>query len=152
MQLAWQQAELAAIKGEVPVGAVLLLPDGQVFQAHNAPIERHDLSAHAEMQVMRAACAAIGNYRLVDAQLFVTLEPCLMCAGAMVHARIGRLVYGASEPKTGAVVSLYQVLSDVRLNHQVEVVGGVMAEACRAQLKAFFKARRRSDKKMIELS
>jgi len=142
MELALQQAELAAECGEVPVGAVLVLPDGQQFVAHNAPISNHDATAHAEIQVIRTACQAIGNYRLVGAQLFVTLEPCTMCAGAIIHARIARVVYGASEPKTGAVESLYQLLSDERLNHQTELTGGVLAGACSAQIKTFFKARR----------
>jgi len=136
MEMALQQAALAAECGEVPVGAVLILADGQVFQAHNAPISQHDMSAHAEIQVMRMACQAIGNYRLLNAQLFVTLEPCLMCAGAMIHARIGRLVYAASEPKTGAVSSLYQVLSDSRLNHQIDVLEGVLQDKASAQLKS----------------
>ena len=142
MQLSLQQASLAAACGEVPVGAVLVLPDGQQFVAHNAPISNHDATAHAEIQVIRAACTAIGNYRLVGAQLFVTLEPCTMCAGAILHARIKRVVYGASEPKTGAVESLYQLLSDSRLNHQAELEGGVLTDVCSAQIKAFFKARR----------
>jgi len=142
MQRALQQASLAAECGEVPIGAVLLLPDGQFFEGHNAPISNHDATAHAEIQVMRAACAALGNYRLLGAQLFVTLEPCAMCAGAIVHARIKRVIYGAAEPKTGAVESLYSLLSDERLNHQAEVKGGVLAEACREQIKVFFKARR----------
>jgi len=143
MGIALQQAELAAEHGEVPVGAVLVLPDGKQFVAHNAPISTCDASAHAEMQVIRAACTAIGNYRLVGAQLFVTLEPCIMCAGAIIHARIKRVIYGASEPKTGAVESLYQLLSDERLNHQVELRGGVLADACSTQIKAFFKSRRK---------
>jgi len=143
MEIALQQAELAAEHGEVPVGAVLVLPDGKQFVAHNAPISTCDASAHAEMQVIRAACAAIGNYRLVGAQLFVTLEPCIMCAGAIIHARIRRVIYGASEPKTGAVESLYQLLSDERLNHQAELTGGVLADVCRIQIKAFFKSRRK---------
>jgi len=143
MELALQQAELAAECGEVPVGAVLVLPDGQQFVAHNAPISTCDASAHAEMQVIRVACQAIGNYRLVGAQLFVTLEPCAMCAGVIIHARIKRVIYGASEPKTGAVESLYQLLSDERLNHQAELTGGVLADECSAQIKAFFKARRK---------
>jgi len=144
MELALEQAALAAECGEVPVGAVLVLPDGQLFTAHNAPIMLHDPSAHAEIQAIRKACRAIGNYRLPEAELFVTLEPCTMCAGAIIHGRIKRLVYGASEPKTGAVESLYTLLSDARLNHQVDIKGGVLAEQCSAQIKAFFKARRRS--------
>ncbi|MDQ6957201.1 MAG: tRNA adenosine(34) deaminase TadA [Mariprofundaceae bacterium] len=143
MEIALEQAALAAEHGEVPVGAVLVLPDGQQFVAHNAPISTCDASAHAEMQVIRAACQATCNYRLVGAQLFVTLEPCTMCAGAMIHARIKRVIYGASEPKTGAVESLYQLLSDKRLNHQAELTGGVLADACSAQIKTFFKSLRK---------
>lgn len=143
MEQALQQASLAAQCGEVPVGAVLVLPDGQQFMAHNAPISNCDASAHAEIQVIRAACTAISNYRLVGAQLFVTLEPCTMCAGAIIHARIARVVYGALEPKTGAVESLYNLLSDKRLNHQAELKGGVLASACSAQIKDFFKSRRK---------
>ena len=145
MEIALQQADLAAEQGEVPVGAVLILSDGQQFVAHNASIASSDASAHAEMQVIRAACQAINNYRLVGAQLFVTLEPCAMCAGAIIHARIGRVVYGASEPKTGAVESLYQLLSDQRFNHQVDIQGGVLAAQCSAQIKAFFQARRQKN-------
>ena len=143
MQMALAQAELAAAAGEVPIGAVLLTADGQVFCSHNAPIGLHDASAHAEMRVLRMACAQLENYRLIGSSLYVTLEPCCMCAGAMIHARIGRLVYAASDTKTGAVESLYTLLSDARLNHQPEVRGGVMAAASSALLKAFFKARRR---------
>ena len=142
MKMALKQADLAAKQGEVPVGAVLILPDGQQFFAHNAPIASSDASAHAEIQVIRAACQAISNYRLPGAVLFVTLEPCAMCAGAIIHARIGRVVYGASEPKTGAVESLYQLLSDQRMNHQVDIQGGVLAAQCSTQIKAFFQARR----------
>jgi len=142
MQIALEQARLAAECGEVPVGAVLVLPDGQQFVAHNAPISSCDATAHAEVQVMRKACKAIGNYRLVGAQLFVTLEPCAMCAGAIMHARIQRVVYGASEPKTGAVESLYQLLSDKRLNHQTELQGGVLVDACSKEIKVFFKEKR----------
>ncbi|MDQ6953061.1 MAG: tRNA adenosine(34) deaminase TadA [Mariprofundaceae bacterium] len=146
MRQALEQASLAAEQGEVPVGAVLVLANAQVFKAHNAPISQHDVSAHAEIQVMREACQSIGNYRLPGAQLFVTLEPCLMCAGAMIHARIQRVVFAASEPKTGAVHSLYQVLSDTRLNHQPEVIAGVLQEEASTQLKHFFKVRRKAKK------
>ncbi len=144
MQMALDQAELAAKAGEVPVGAVLITADGQQFTSHNAPISLHDASAHAEMRVIRAACKTVENYRLTGSTLYVTLEPCAMCAGAIVHARIGRVVFGASDTKTGAVESLYQLLSDQRLNHQAEVVGGVMADASAALLKQFFRGRRAS--------
>jgi tRNA(adenine34) deaminase len=144
MSLALQQAEIAAENGEVPVGAVLVLADGSFHAAHNAPIGTHDASAHAEMRAIRAACKAIGNYRLTGSTLYVTLEPCLMCAGAIVHARIGRIVYGAADPKAGAVASLYQILNDTRLNHQPQVEGGLMAEACGTVLKTFFQQRRQT--------
>lgn len=143
MNKALQQAEIAAEIAEVPVGALLLLADGSEVVSHNAPIDLHDASAHAEMRVIREACRLSGNYRLTGSTLYVTLEPCLMCAGAIVHARIGRVVYAASDPKTGAVASLYQILSDKRLNHQPEVTSGVMAEACGDLLKSFFRNRRK---------
>jgi len=143
MHQALLQAELAATKGEVPVGALVVLADGREFPAHNAPITLHDPSAHAEMGAIRAACAATGNYRLTDARLYVTLEPCVMCAGAIVHARIARVIYAAADTKTGAVESLYDILSDKRLNHQPIVTGGLMADTCGDLLKRFFKQQRR---------
>jgi len=143
MRLALEQAELAAQAGEVPVGAVLVLENGQVFSSHNAPISLHDASAHAEMRVIRAACATTQNYRLVGSSLYVTLEPCAMCAGCIIHARIGRLVYAASDTKTGAVESLYQLLSDKRLNHQPQITAGIMADESSSLLKRFFKRRRK---------
>jgi len=142
MSLALQQAEIARENGEVPVGAVLLLGDGSLHAAHNAPISLHDASAHAEMRAIRAACKASNNYRLAGSTLYVTLEPCTMCAGVIVHARISRVVYGATDPKTGAVESLYNILSDKRLNHQPEISGGFMADQCGALLKDFFRSRR----------
>jgi tRNA(adenine34) deaminase len=142
MNIALQQADIAAEMQEVPVGAVLVLPDGSYHAGHNAPISERDASAHAEMHVIRAACRAIGNYRLTGSTLYVTLEPCVMCAGAIVHARIARVVYGATDPKAGAVASLYHVLGDARLNHQPQVIGGIMAEACGDLLRAFFQHRR----------
>jgi len=142
MKLALQHAEIAAENGEVPVGAVLVTVDGQVFTACNAPITTHDASAHAEMRVIRMACEAIKNYRLTGSTLYVTLEPCTMCAGAIVHARIGRVVYGAADPKTGAVESLSAVLSDERLNHQPEITSGVLAGECGELLRSFFRAKR----------
>ncbi|MDX8401654.1 MAG: tRNA adenosine(34) deaminase TadA [Mariprofundaceae bacterium] len=142
MRLALAAAEKAAQAGEVPVGAVLQLPDGRRFTAHNAPITLHDPTAHAEIRAIRAACRAAGNYRLPGATLTVTLEPCPMCAAAIVHARIGRVIYGAKDPKTGAVESLYRLLSDPRLNHRPAVTGGVLAGECGDLLRAFFRARR----------
>ncbi len=142
MRMALQQAEISAENGEVPVGAVLILPDGQTFAAHNAPISQHDASAHAEMRVIRMACEATNNYRLTGSSLYVTLEPCLMCAGSIIHARINKLVYGAKDPKTGAVESLYHILTDTRLNHQPEVTAGIQAGECGDLLRNFFGQRR----------
>lgn len=142
MNEAIQQAGIAAECGEVPVGALLLLADGRRFAAHNAPISSHDASAHAEMRAIRQACLAANNYRLAGSTLYVTLEPCTMCAGAIIHARIARVVYGAADPKTGAVHSLYQILSDARLNHQPEVTAGVLADECGSLLRRFFQQRR----------
>jgi len=142
MKKAIQQAEIAAENREVPVGALLLLEDGREFPGQNAPITSNDASAHAEMQVIRQACKATGNYRLTGSTLYVTLEPCTMCAGAIIHARINRVVYGAMDLKTGAAESLYHILSDPRLNHQPEVTGGVLADRCSTMLKQFFLRRR----------
>jgi len=128
--------------GEVPVGAVVVL-DGEVIgEGYNAPISRHDPTAHAEIEAMRAAARRIGNYRLAGSSLYVTLEPCAMCAGAMMHARIARVVFGATDPKTGACGSVVDLFAEQRLNHHAEVVGGVLVEECGALLKDFFKARR----------
>ncbi|MES0371410.1 MAG: tRNA adenosine(34) deaminase TadA [Mariprofundaceae bacterium] len=143
MKEALQQAEIAGEKCEVPVGALLVTEDGQLFASHNAPISLNDASAHAEMRVIRDACNATDNYRLGGSTLYVTLEPCTMCAGAIVHARIGRVVYGATDPKTGAVESLSQVLSDNRLNHQPEITSGVLADDCGELLRSFFRKRRK---------
>ncbi|MDX8389957.1 MAG: tRNA adenosine(34) deaminase TadA [Mariprofundaceae bacterium] len=142
MQLALEAASQAAIMDEVPVGALLKLPDGKMFSAHNAPISSHDATAHAEICVIREASAYLKNYRLNGSTLYVTLEPCCMCAGAIIHSRIGRVVYGATDPKTGAAHSLYQLLSDARLNHQPEVCGGIDAEASSRLLRFFFQKRR----------
>lgn len=142
MQRALQLAEAARAVNEVPVGAVLVVDNEIIAEGYNCPIATHDPSAHAEMVVMRRAAEKIKNYRLVNSTLYVTLEPCLMCAGAMVHARIGRLVYGASDPRAGVVQSQSQVLDHAFLNHRVDYTGGVLAEPCGAILSAFFKARR----------
>jgi len=144
MNIALQQAKIAGKEGEVPVGAVLLLKDGREFAAHNAPISLNDSTAHAEMCTIRTACKVAENYRLVGSTLYVTLEPCAMCAGAIIHARIGRVVYGARDAKTGTVESLYQLLSDTRLNHQPEISGGVMERECRTILRDFFHRQRRA--------
>lgn len=142
MRLALAQAALGAEQGEVPVGAVLV-QDGEVIgQGYNCPISRHDPSAHAEMVAIRAAAAACENYRLPGSTLYVTLEPCSMCAGLIVHARIARVVYGAAEPRAGVAVSRGQFFSQEFLNHRTLVEGGVLAEECGAVLTEFFRARR----------
>ena len=142
MRRALELAKQAAEVGEVPVGAVLVLDYQIIAEAYNTPIANHDPSAHAEIQVMRAAAAKIKNYRLIDTTLYVTLEPCMMCAGAMVHARINRLVYGASDPKAGVVASKMQLLEQPFLNHHVVCEGGVLAGECGDLLSGFFKSRR----------
>ncbi|MCL6561756.1 MAG: tRNA adenosine(34) deaminase TadA [Firmicutes bacterium] len=145
MQLALDAARDAARQGEVPVGAVLLSAEGEVLAcAGNRRQRDQDPTAHAEMVVLREAAAKLGGWRLTGTTMVVTLEPCLMCAGALVLARVARVVYGAKDPKGGAVESLYRVVEDARLNHQVEVIGGVLAEEAGALLRAFFQERRRS--------
>ena len=146
MRVALELARKAASLGEVPVGAVVVKDGGIVGHGFNAPISRHDPSAHAEMTALRDAAQRQGNYRLVDCELFVTLEPCLMCAGAVMHARITRLVYGASDPKTGACGSVMDVFAERRLNHHTEVTGGVLMEECSAMLSNFFALRRAQQK------
>lgn len=142
MRTALDLARQAQAAGEVPVGAVVVLDGKIIGRGFNAPISRHDPSAHAEMTALRDAAQYLGNYRLVDCELFVTLEPCLMCAGAIMHARIARLVYGASDPKTGACGSVVDAFSEQRLNHHTEVSGGLLAEECGAMLSDFFAMRR----------
>ena len=142
MELALAQAHTAMIAGEVPVGAVVVR-NGQVIAVGcNAPIGQHDPTAHAEIAALRAAAKVLGNYRLDDCDLFVTLEPCAMCAGAMLHARVKRVVFGAADPKTGAAGSIVNLFSEPRLNHQTEVQGGVLAEKCASFLQNFFKRKR----------
>ena len=144
MQIALDAAREAAAEDEVPVGAVLADPDGQVVAvAGNRIVSAHDPAGHAEIRVLRAAAARLGNYRLAGTTLYVTLEPCAMCAAAMVHARIRRLVFGAVDPKAGAVVSKYRLGSDGLLNHSFLVTGGVLAEECGRLLRDFFQKRRR---------
>lgn len=146
MGLALEQARAAMAQGEVPVGAVVVC-DGQVVAVgHNCPVGGHDPSAHAEMQALRVAAKALGNYRLPDCELYVTLEPCVMCAGAIMHARIKRVVYGAADPKTGACGSVVDLFAEPRLNHHAEVLGGVMHDACVGVLQAFFSERRAAAK------
>jgi tRNA(adenine34) deaminase len=142
MQQAIEQAQLAALAGEVPVGAVLVR-DGQVIaRAFNKPITNHDPSAHAEMLALRDAAQSEKNYRLPGSTLYVTLEPCAMCSGAILHARVERVVYGAKDPKTGAAGSVLDVFSEKQINHQTSVEGGMMGEACGQLLRSFFKERR----------
>jgi tRNA(adenine34) deaminase len=142
MQQAIEQAHLAALAGEVPVGAVLVRDGKVISKAFNKPITNHDPSAHAEMLTLRQAAHAEQNYRLPGTTLYVTLEPCTMCAGAMLHARVDRIVYGAPDPKTGAAGSVLDVFSAKQINHQTTVNGGIMAEECGQLLKTFFKERR----------
>jgi tRNA(adenine34) deaminase len=145
---AWMQEALAeAARGqasdEVPIGAVVVIDGAIAGRAHNAPVASSDPTAHAEVLALRAAAEKVGNYRLPGAMLYVTLEPCAMCCGAMLNARIARVVYGARDPKGGAVESLYRLLDDPRLNHRVASVGGVLAEESAALLRGFFDRRRR---------
>ena len=142
MQIALDLARQAALNNEVPVGAIIV-KDGEIIgRGSNAPIGLHDPTAHAEVIAMRQAAQHLGNYRLVDCTLYVTLEPCAMCSGAMQHARIAKLIYGASDPKTGACGSVINVMSEPKLNHHTEVIGGLLAEECGAVLTEFFKQRR----------
>ena len=143
MEQAIREAEKGSDEGEVPVGAVLVGPDGTVVaKAHNQPIALKDPTAHAEILVLRAAGAFYGNYRIPDATLVVTVEPCPMCMGAAIHARILRLVFGAYDPKTGAAGSVYNLATEDHLNHKIEVVPGVMEKECRELMQRFFHARR----------
>jgi tRNA(adenine34) deaminase len=150
MAEALAMAARADAAGEVPVGAVVVLDGAVIGRGWNRPISGHDPTAHAEIMALREAAAAIGNYRLVGADLYVTIEPCTMCAGAVVHARIRRLVFGATEPKSGAVISNGQLLQQAWLNHGVDVVGGVSAQACSERISDFFR-RRREHKRVLKL-
>lgn len=142
MQQAISQAHNAWALGEVPVGA-LVIKDGEIIATgFNQPIGTHDPTAHAEIMALRAAAAIVGNYRLPGCELYVTLEPCAMCAGAMMHARLARVVFGASDPKTGVCGSIVNLFEQEKLNHHTEVIGGVMADECGKLLKEFFAARR----------
>ena len=142
MSRALQLAGEAAAKGEVPVGAVVVLDGKEIGAGFNAPISGCDPTAHAEIRALRDAGARVGNYRLPDATLYVTLEPCTMCVGAIVHARISRLVYGASEPKAGAIESARRTLEEPHLNWDVTAVGGVLSEQCSQVITEFFSRRR----------
>ena len=146
MRHALKLASQAQDAGEVPVGAVVVQDGVIIGRGFNAPISRHDPSAHAEMMALRDAAQNIGNYRLVGCELFVTLEPCLMCAGAIMQARIARAVYGASDPKTGACGSVLNAFAEQRLNHHTEVVVGVLADECGLMLSNYFALRRAQQK------
>ncbi len=142
MAAALEQARIAGSCDEVPVGAVVVLGDEIVGRGFNQPIRSHDPTAHAEVMALRDAASRLGNYRLPGCELFVTLEPCVMCTGAIMHARIARVVFGARDPKTGVAGSVLDLYAETRLNHHAEAVGGVMAEACGTLLSGFFAARR----------
>lgn len=149
MQLALEQAQLAWNAGEVPVGAVVVKDNVVIAVGRNSPIGSHDPTAHAEVNALRAAAAALGNYRLPGCELYVTLEPCLMCAGAMMHARISRVVYGAADPKTGVGGSVLNLFEHGQLNHQTALQGGVMAEDASAMLRGFFAERRNAARAVV---
>ena len=142
MEQAIVQARRAEALGEVPVGAVVVKDGVVIATDYNHPIGTHDPTAHAEIMALRAASAMLGNYRLPGCTLYVTLEPCVMCSGAMMHARLARVVYGATDPKTGACGSVLNLFDEARLNHHAEVSGGVLGEQCGALLKEFFAMRR----------
>lgn len=142
MTLALAQARQAQAAGEVPVGAVVVIGGEVIGAGFNQPISTHDPTAHAEIVALRAAASRVGNYRLTGATLYVTVEPCLMCVGAMVHARVGLVVYGATEPKAGAMVSMTRAHELAGLNHRLQVESGVLEDDCRALVQAFFRSRR----------
>jgi tRNA(adenine34) deaminase len=142
MQAAIEQARNAEIQGEVPVGAVVVFKDEIIAASGNRNLTDYDPTAHAEIIALRAAGRRIGNHRLIACEVFVTIEPCAMCAGAMVHARLQRLVYGANDPKAGAVLSVLGVLNHPSLNHRMEVTGGVLARDCAALVQNFFRKKR----------
>ena len=142
MRAALEEARRGLLGGEVPVGAVVVQDGAIVGGAHNAPIALNDPTAHAEILALREAGRKLGNYRLTGATLYVTVEPCPMCCGAVLQARVARVVYGAADPKAGAVESLHRLLDDARFNHRVETVGGVLASECGALLRGFFETKR----------
>lgn len=145
MRAALREAEKAAEEGEIPVGAVVVGPTGEILaRAHNRMVSGNDPTAHAEILALRRAAKKISNYRLTGCRLVVTLEPCTMCAGAAVHARVEEIVFGAIDPKAGAVHSLFRIASDERLNHRAMVIPGVLGKECAALLTAFFRPRRKS--------
>ena len=142
MSRALELARMAEAAGEVPVGAVIVKDNQIIAEGWNSPIGLNDPSAHAEMLAMRSAAQTVSNYRLLDTTLYVTLEPCAMCAGAMVHARVKRLVYAATDPRAGAAGTIFNITQHEALNHRLDVLGGVMAEECGAVLREFFRAKR----------
>ena len=142
MQRALELACKAEEEGEVPVGALVISTDQCIGEGWNRPVASHDPSAHAEIQALRAAAAKMNNYRLPGTTLYVTLEPCVMCAGAIIQARVSRVVFGARDPKAGAAGSVFDVLNSNKLNHRVELTGGIMEAECATLLQVFFKSRR----------
>jgi tRNA(adenine34) deaminase len=142
MQHALKAAQHALTIDEVPVGAVIVKNDELISSANNMPIKHHDPSAHAEIVALRSAAQKLQNYRLVDTTIYVTLEPCMMCAGAMLHARVKRLVFGASDPKTGVAGGRFNWLADAKHTHKIEIVGGILQQDCSALLKSFFQQKR----------
>ena len=142
MKIALEEAESGYRRGEVPVGAVLVREGIVLAQAHNSPIANNDPSAHAEMLVLRKAGEKLGNYRLAGTELYVTIEPCIMCAGAILQARVERVIFGARDPKFGGVASLYNILDDKRLNHQVRITEGILKEECGEIISRFFREKR----------
>ena len=147
MQIAISEANLAKSKDEIPVGAVLIQNNELIAQAHNQPISHNDPTAHAEIQVLRIAAKQQSNYRLVGSTIYVTLEPCTMCLGAMMHARIKRIVFGASDPKTGVCGSCANLTSEAFFNHRIAVLGGILENESKAILQSFFKLRRKEQAK-----
>jgi len=150
MRMALKAAKSAADQGEVPVGAVLVKDGSLIAAAGNQPILLHDPTAHAEIRVLRTAAQQFHNYRLPGSTLYVTLEPCLMCIGAIIHARVERLVFGAVDPKTGAVCSLYPIGTDKRLNHPLAITSGILEAECSELLRNFFKEKRKTDKQQLQ--
>jgi tRNA(adenine34) deaminase len=151
MRQAMNLAAQAQAKGEIPVGAVLVADNKIIAEGYNYPITEHDPTAHAEIMALRRAGAQLQNYRLLNTTLYVTLEPCVMCAGAMIHSRIQRLVYGAKDMKTGAAGSLIDILRHPGMNHRIEITGGVLEQECSTMLSAFFKQRREQHKALKKL-